>query len=759
MKHSDPQSVVTAKNVDLSNCDREQIQYPGSIQPHGAMITLAEPEFRILQASVNAAELLGIPAEDLLGADVGLLFSKAEVETLRARLSAEKLEGAPVHLVRRKFADHEFDVLAHRFDGVLFLEFEARPQGADTPILDLYSELQVSISKLGATTSLQSFLDLAVQQVSRFTGFDRVLAYKFMEDGSGWVRAEAVKTGLESFLDLHYPASDIPAPARRMFALTWVRHQPDTSYKPVQMVPENNPATGNPLDMSYAFLRSVSVMYVDYLKNMGTQSAMVMTLMKDGKLWGLISCQHCSGPKHVPYEVRVASEFLAHMVSLLMSAKENAEQYEYQMKLQATGDMLVANVARVGDFAAGFAGGSPDLLDFIHSSGAAIVVKGGSTRIGMTPTENQIATIIRWLSREMEHEIFSTDCLSAYLPEATGFADVCAGLLALRFSKASNDYLLWFRPETVQTVNWAGDPSKPVDISDDGQRLMPRTSFALWKESVRLKSQPWQEVEINAAKTLRASLLELVLQRSEKLGKLYEELELSHTELDSFAHVAAHDLKEPLRGIHTYAQILQLELSGKLEPDAASKLDTMIRLSKRMDDLLNSLLNYSRLGRSITPVQCDLNAPVKIALDTLEARIQQSGTTVRIPRPLPMVLGDSERLPEVFENLIANAIKYNDKPNKEIEIGYNERAPDGQVIFYVKDNGIGVEERHYEKIFQIFHRLHGREDFGGGSGAGLAIVRKIIERHGGRIWVESKPAEETIFYFTLSPGHVAAVAN
>ena len=759
MNDSDPQPVITAKNVDLSNCDREQIQYPGSVQPHGVMITLAEPGLLILQASENAAELLGIPAEDLLGSDVGRLFSKAEFEILRARLGDETFEGAPVHLVRRQFAGREFDVLAHRFDGVLILEFEARPQGAVTPVLDLYSELQVSIAKLGATQGLQAFLDLAVLHVRRFTGFDRVLAYKFMEDGSGWVRAEALKTGLESFLDLHYPASDIPAPARRLFSLTWLRHQPDLSYRPARMIPENNPATGKPLDMSYAFLRSVSVMYVDYLKNMGTQSSMVMTLMKDGKLWGLIACHHCSGPKHVPYEVRVATEFLANMVSLLMSAKENAEQYEYRMKLQSTRDMLVANVARHGDFTAGFVGGSPDLLDFIHSSGAAVVVNGIPTRIGMTPTENQIASIIRWLSREMEQEVFATDCLSACVPEAAGFAGVCAGLLALRFSRASGDYLLWFRPETVYTVSWAGDPSKPVDLSDDGQRLLPRTSFALWKESVRLKSRPWEEFEIAAAKTLRAPLLELALRGAEKLGRLYEELELSHTELDSFAHVAAHDLKEPLRGIHTYAQILHLEYAGKLEPDAVSKLETMIRLSKRMDGLLTSLLDYSRLGRPITQVSCDLNATVKTALDTLDLRIQQDGVTVRIPRPLPVILGDSERLREVFENLVANAIKYNDKPHKEVEIGFRESASDGPVIFFVKDNGIGIEERFHDKIFQIFQRLHDREAFGGGSGAGLTIIRKIIERHGGRIWVESIPGEGTTFCFTLSSGHIAAVAN
>ena len=164
-----------------------------------------------------------------------------------------------------------------------------------------------------------------MQRIRTFTGYDRVMAYKFAEDGSGQVVAEAKREDLEPYLGLHYPATDIPAPARRMFGLSWLRHLPDVNYVPAQLIPENHPVTGRPIDMSFAMLRSVSVMYSGYLKNMGVHSTMVMPLMKEGQLWGLISAMHHNGPRHVPYEARMAAEFLAHMLSLLMAAKEDAE--------------------------------------------------------------------------------------------------------------------------------------------------------------------------------------------------------------------------------------------------------------------------------------------------------------------------------------------------------------------------------------------------------------------------------------------------
>jgi light-regulated signal transduction histidine kinase (bacteriophytochrome) len=294
-----------------------------------------------------------------------------------------------------------------------------------------------------------------------------------------------VVDGYEPYLGLHYPASDVPAPAKRLFSLSWLRHQPDIGYTPVPMIPENNPVTGGPLDMSYALLRSVSVMYTGYLKNMGTKSSMVMTLMKDGQLWGLIACHHHSNPKHVPYEIRLACEFLANMVSLLISEKEDREHSEYRLKLKFAQDKFVRSMARTGEFADSLTAKETNLLDFVHAQGAAVAADGRIITLGNTPSGSQIQFLLEWLSAKGTRDVFATDSLVSHLPEAIAFKDVASGILALRLAATKNDYLLWFRPEVIHTVKWAGDPHKPVDIADGGERLLPRTSFALWKETVR----------------------------------------------------------------------------------------------------------------------------------------------------------------------------------------------------------------------------------------------------------------------------------
>ena len=214
----------------------------------------------------------------------------------------------------------------------------------------------------------------------------------------------------------------------------------------------------------------------------------------------------------------MACEFLANMVSLLLSAKEDLENYDYRIKLKATEGMLVRNLARENDFGTGLLRRVPTLLDFIRASGAALVVDGRVESLGQTPSDEQIVALTDWLSDNMRQEVFAADSLSSLIPEAESYTGVTSGVLALRFSKAKNDFVLWFRPEQIQTVNWAGDPHKPVDISDDGQRLMPRTSFALWKETVRHKSEPWLEMEVKAVSDLRTAILELILRNTEEMA-------------------------------------------------------------------------------------------------------------------------------------------------------------------------------------------------------------------------------------------------
>ncbi|HKB41007.1 MAG TPA: ATP-binding protein, partial [Gemmataceae bacterium] len=225
------------------------------------------------------------------------------------------------------------------------------------------------------------------------------------------------------------------------------------------------------------------------------------------------------------------------------------------------------------------------------------------------------------------------------------------------------------------------------------------------------------------------------------------ELSRSNQELDEFAYIASHDLKEPLRGIHNYASFLIEDYGERLGNEGRAKLETLKHLTQRMDALIESLLQFSRVGRVDLAVQnTDLNEVVEEVLASLQISLEEGRVEVRFGRTLPHIRCDRVRIAEVFRNLFTNAMKYNDKPKRWVEIGMTATP---SPVFYVRDNGIGIAAQHHEAIFRIFKRLHSRDKFGGGTGAGLTIVKKIVERHSGRIWVESTPGEGSTFYFTI----------
>src|SRR5215210_499911 len=247
-------------------------------------------------------------------------------------------------------------------------------------------------------------------------------------------------------------------------------------------------------------------------------------------------------------------------------------------------------------------------------------------------------------------------------------------------------------------------------------------------------------------------------QRAEReLERRNAELHQSNKELDDFAYIASHDLKEPLRGIHNFSNFLIEDYSDKLDDEGRSKLETLMRLTRRMETLIDSLLHFSRLGRVDLAIdRVDLNDIVAEVAESLAITLKETGVELRVPRPLPTVLCDRARVGEIFYNLVVNGIKYNDKPEKWVEIGVVEssggpraKTRDTPPVFYVRDNGIGIPEKHHDAVFRIFKRLHGRDKFGGGTGAGLTIVKKIVERHNGRIWVDSTVGEGTAIHFTL----------
>jgi light-regulated signal transduction histidine kinase (bacteriophytochrome) len=376
-----------------------------------------------------------------------------------------------------------------------------------------------------------------------------------------------------------------------------------------------------------------------------------------------------------------------------------------------------------------------------------------------------------WLHEQPEfasatRPVFATDALGSLCPAAVGLEDVASGLLATAFSRQRRGLLLWFRPQTLHTVKWAGDPNdQPLVPGPLGLRLSPRVSFETFIESVRGRALPWADIEVDAALRLRLLVLELIITRGERLSDLNANLTPSNEELDAFAYVASHDLKEPLRGIHRYAKQLlgSAEAMNSDGGDNRPRIENLMRLTLRMDSLLDSLLHFSRVGRMQLDLEdVDLNGVLAAAIEMVGAGRPDSPCRIDIPRPLPTVRCDPVWLCEIYSDLLANAMKYRQHAQAHIEVGHigadepaaRPNAPAeaaGQAIFYVRDDGIGIDKRHHEQVFLLFKRLHGRDEYGDGVGAGLTVVRKLVQRHGGRVWLDSALGAGSTFYFTL-PG-------
>ncbi|GGL00629.1 ATP-binding protein [Deinococcus radiotolerans] len=764
MTHDPVRVTALDAPVDLTNCDREPIHIPGAVQPHGAMVALRGAT--IVQVSENLPELLGVAVTDALGGPLEQLLDGPLAGQVREALRSGGLQRNPLLLLSAEVRGRgPFDVTAHQMNDLTILEFEQTPRSAVQT--DAYSLVRAALGRLNAAPNQDHFVALVAQEVQALTGFDRVMVYQFADDGTGTVIAERSAPGMTPYLGLRYPASDIPKQARALYVMNMLRIIADANYTPVPLLAHPGE---QPLDMSYCALRSVSPIHLEYLRNMGVGASMSISLLRGAELWGLIACHH-TGPRALSANVRAACELIGQVASVQLSAWQERQDQTYQLHLKDAQSQLMERLANAPDLMEALVGQHSQLLEFVDASGAAVCLDGEIIRMGRAPTTEQVRALQAWLGTQAEAEVLHTRALSELFPDAAAYADTASGLLSVQLSRQLGDHVMWFRPEELQTVTWGGDPNKPAEVDAAGQdRLSPRRSFEAWQQTVRSRSTPWLPEEIAAARTLRRALLNIVLRRAEEIRELNDDLTRSNldlarsnADLDAFAYIASHDLKEPLRGLHNYSMFLLESYAQQLDEDGVSKLNTLVRLTQRMDDLIDSLLLYSRMGRvdlSFRPT--DLNDVLHGVLDVLSARLDHAGAQVHAA-PLPTLLLDRVRVGEILNNLITNAVKYTDKAQPVIEVGAvapGERGdlslpavlPDDAWIIYVRDNGIGIHEKHFENIFRIFKRLHARDQFGGGTGAGLTIVKKLVERHGGLIWLESVIGQGTTFYFTLNPG-------
>jgi two-component system, chemotaxis family, sensor kinase Cph1 len=721
------------------------------IQSHGVVLVLQEPELTILQVSDNTIGAFGIAPSRMLGQPLEQVLDVFQVGEFRSGLTKQTLEHSNSTKVWvRKSRDNYsiFDAVFHRSpDGYLILELEATQKNDNISFLNFYHLAKASIDSLAVTANVSVFGQIIVDRVRKISEFDRVMLYKFDLDGHGEVIAEDKVVEMESYLGLHFPASDIPPGARGMFLANPIRAIPNLTDRSVSLIPATNPLTNLPTDLTRSMLRSTDRCHTEYLQDMGIAASLTISLIKEGRLWGLIVCHHRT-PKLLPYELRQACGLLGQVIFDRISISEDIADYAHRAKLAHVQSLGLERMSRSASFVDALMGLSPNLLDLFDAGGAAIFVGGKWTTIGQTPTLIQLDELVRWLRADVREDVFGTDSLSRIDAAATAFKDVASGMLTITLSPKI--YILCFRPEVLQTVNWGGDPyyTYPSAHEPNQQvRLSSRRSFESWKELVEGHSHPWKPVEIEAAIELRKSIVNAILRQSEELALLAINLERSNTELKQFAYVASHDLQEPLNQVTSYVRLLESRYGEKLDRDAHDFIGFAVEGVNLMQTLIDDVLAYSQVqisGVKLAPIEAEV--ALERALSHLRGQIEATKAIVKSD-PLPTILADGTQLSQLFQNLISNAIKFR-TPNTIPEIYISATKQSKDWLFSVSAKGIGIDPQFADRIFAIFQRLHTRDEYPG-TGMGLTICKKIVEYHHGKIWVESKLGEYATFLFTI----------
>ncbi|WP_328702719.1 ATP-binding protein [Belnapia mucosa] len=734
-------------SVPTEGCESEPIHIPGSIQPHGHLLAFAGDGLTLSHASAGAGRLLSTAIEAAFGQPIEQVLAGTPKEALRTRLH-QLSATAPQQLGRfRAAAGAVFQTTGHRSpDGHAVLEFEPEMESEDRPEADvtleaLYPGVRDAFTRLGRAASTELLASTAAASVRHITGFDRVLVYRFEENWDGTVVAEDGNGRLPTYLGLRFPASDIPAQARRLYEVNPQRLIADADYTPVPILAAQ---PGPPLDLTHAGLRSVSPVHLEYMRNMGTPASMSVSILGgDGRLWGLISCHHAE-PRRVSFAARNACDLVAQMFAVRVAAREEMAHIEARAQLKGLEGRLLARMTGADRLEDGLLAVPTDLLELTRATGVAVLTDGGCALAGYTPPEVEVRRIAAWLAQRSGDEVFETNSLASVMPEAAAYADIASGLLAISVSKLHPSFVLWFRPEVIRTVTWGGDPRKP-ELPPD--RLHPRRSFAAWAETVRQRSTRWSAAEIEAARDLRTAIVGIVLRAAEERAELTGRLERVNRELAAFSYSVSHDLRAPFRHIVGFAELLREREGEKLSARGQRYVSTIVEAAETAGRLVDALLNFSQMGRTaLVPVQFDPAPLVAEVRRTLE--LEQAGRPIewRIG-PMPSTRADPAMLRQVFQNLLSNALKYTRGRDPAI-IDVSGEASDTDVVFHVRDNGVGFDMAYAHKLFGVFQRLHRAEEFEG-IGIGLANVQRIVERHGGRIWAEGRPGGGAAFHFTL----------
>ena len=660
-------------NVDLTNCDREPIHIIGRVQSFGFLIGVS-PDWIITHASRNVRDAAGQDAELLIGVPAGEILNPEAIHTLRSRLQmlASDMSVERVFSLALFGGEQLYDVALHMSGRTIVIEAE---QTCERGLLHYINYVRPMSDRVKQGTTTTEMCEIAARQLRALTGFDRVMVYRFAPDLSGEVVAESRKAGIDSFLGLHFPSSDIPAQARRLYGQNLLRIISDVDDPTVAIVPALNP-DGLPLDLTMSTLRAVSPIHIEYLRNMGVQASLSVSIMRQGKLWGLFACHHYA-PLQLPYPVRTAAELFGELFAYMLDQSENRHASERNEAAARLHDQLMVGLAEGASLLSNFEGFSETISKVIQHDGIAGWVDGQFMSSGLAPSKEEFVALARFLNTTTAGSIWSTDNLAAKFPAARDFGKKVAGLLAIPVSRTPRDYIVLFRDEITNSVRWAGNPEKAITLGPNGARLTPRKSFEEWKQVVTDHSRQWTEEEHHSAEQLRITMIEVILRVTDAANR-------ERKEAGKRQEILIAELNHRVRNILNLIR----SLIGQTQPASGSIQEYAQILGSRIYALARAHDLLTKSDWTATALRSVIAIEAKAYLQGDADRLQVIGVGAVI-RPSALTT-----LSLVFHELITNSCKYGALSSREGQVKLElSRGPNGDLrITWLEMGGPEVAE-------------------------------------------------------------------
>lgn len=653
--------------VDLTNCDKEPIHLLGQVQSYGCLISTSS-DMMINHMSENCIDMLGLHPDDAVGQRLSDLLDDQTIHDFRSKLQISTAAAGVSRLFGYDVLRNgtQFDVSIHMTGENYIFEFEPKTNQKNRDDLALVQPLIARVSRKDTVMAAAKEAATAMQVLS---GFDRVMVYRFAEDGSGEVIAERAAPDMEPFLGLRYPASDIPKQARALYKRSILRLISDVDGEVSPIVPAKNPS-GDRLDLSLAVTRAVSPIHLEYLRNMGVTASMSVSILKDGELWGLFACHHKT-PNYVDYERRTAIELFAQFFSYELSRKVEDEIRDEERDARTLHDRLMVRLSAGGDLINSFDVIADELTQIVSCDGVGIFSEGRYTARGSAPTDDEFKRLARFLNTAPTGKVFHTHHLSSTYPAAETMADRVAGLMAVPISRTPRDYIVFFRREIVKSVKWAGNPEKPVEVGPNGVRLTPRKSFDAWSEMVRETSSVWSESELRAAEALRISLIEIVL-------KLTDEANVERKAASEKQELLVAELNHRVRNI--------LNLIQGLVSQSKSSTASLESYTKVLDGRIQSM---ARAHDQLTRQEWSPSALRDLIEVEVDAFLSGQKGRVNITGDAPLLAPEAfSTMALVVHELVTNSAKYGALTDQSGKLWIDlQIAGDGALILKWREKG------------------------------------------------------------------------